>query len=93
MSNDSVSFDGSEEDINVSTALNMMKSGSVRPVQGGGGVVIDPDSDMQRRLLPFNSPGNVYGSLTTLPFIGREGAVLMSPGLMLVTLLVTLSRK
>ncbi len=79
MSDNSVSFDGSEEDINVSTALNMMKSGSVRPVQGGGGVVIDPDSDMQRRLLPFNNPGNIYGSMTTLPFIGREGAILSYP--------------
>lgn len=73
-----VNFDGSSEPINLATALNMMKSGSVSPDPGGGGVHLNTDSDMSRHLLPF-LPNNLLQSSLTLPFTGREGALLPYP--------------
>ncbi len=78
MDQHSVDFDGSEQPINLATALNMMKTGSVKPDLGGGGVHLDNDSDMQRRLLPF-LPDNFLRSSLVLPFTGRDGALLSYP--------------
>lgn len=78
MDSNNVDFDGSSEPINLLTALNMMKTGSVSPDTGGGGVHLNADSDMSRRLLPLFS-GNSLRSSFTLPFTGREGAILSYP--------------
>ncbi len=55
MASDSVPFDGAADPVDMSTALSMMHAGSVSPTAEGG-VAINHDSDMQRRLLPYLIP-------------------------------------
>lgn len=82
MASDSVPFDGAADPIDMSTALSMMHAGSVSPTADGG-VAINHDSDMQRRLLPYLPP-NFTASSLVLPNTGREGAILSYPTIRLM---------
>ena len=82
MASDSVPFDGATAPVDMSTALSMMHAGSVSPTTEGG-VAINQESDMQRRLLPYLPPNFVQSSLV-LPNMGREGAILSYPTIRLM---------
>lgn len=82
MASDSVPFDGAADPVDMSTALSMMHAGSVSPTADGG-IEINHDSDMQRRLLPYLPP-NFSSSSLVLPNTGREGAILSYPTIRLM---------